>query len=512
MNRWVYRIIIIAVFLAVNFFIIRGIGSILAFVKSGADREQVMAKVLKVNDYYKPVFTWRNLENPGREFLEKNQKEVQRDYADSWYVKNLNFSVNSKKGIADFYTDSSRVNIYRNIDLNKKNNITVHGTTLNHAIDVNFYSADGKLVSFDDNNVTEVYKVYQKDSLIARSTTTSNYKVVMLLEDGFWRIRHMVREQANEVVVSSKDTVVEDLVTREEKKLLYRNKPFYIKGINYYPKDSPWEMFGPKFKDSIIEQDFRKVADLGFNTVRIFVNFTDFGKENVKPEYLEQLRTTLNIAEKQDLKVIVTLFDFFGQYDIINWSITEQHLKGIVAPFKTHKAILAWDVKNEADLDMNVHSVEQVQHWLEFALERIRFYDPNHLVTIGWLHPHPYFIENGTTDFLTFHFYEKTTRFPVVYPKLLKESNKPVVLGEFGLHTWKKAFFGNSEKAQAEHFQYIFKYLEEGEKHFIAWTLYDFPELPKEVFGSLPWRTLPQKNMGILDKNGKPKKVLEVFP
>ena len=68
------------VFVVANFFILRGIGSVLAFIKSGADREQMMAKVLKVNDYYKPVFSWKNIENPGREFIAKNQGEVQRDY------------------------------------------------------------------------------------------------------------------------------------------------------------------------------------------------------------------------------------------------------------------------------------------------------------------------------------------------------------------------------------------------------------------------------------------------
>ena len=56
-SRLLYRIIILGVFIVANFFILRGIGSVLAFVKSGADREQMMAKVLKVNDYYKPVFS-----------------------------------------------------------------------------------------------------------------------------------------------------------------------------------------------------------------------------------------------------------------------------------------------------------------------------------------------------------------------------------------------------------------------------------------------------------------------
>ncbi|GGG51565.1 hypothetical protein GCM10011414_21450 [Croceivirga lutea] len=510
-NRTVYRVGVIAVFVIANLFILRGISSVIAFVKSGADREQMMAKVLKVNDYYKPVFNWVNLDNPGREFIAKNQGEVQRDYSDSWYVKNLSQSVNTKKGIADFFTDSSRVNLFKIIDFNKENNLTVHGTTLNHNIDINFFSADGKLVAFDDKNVHEIYKIYQNDSLITQQDVYSNYKIVMLLEDGFWRIRHMVRNDTTLIDKQRIKTVEENIVQRKGKQLLLNHKPFYIRGINYYPKDTPWEMYGDKFNDTIIAQDFRLLDSLGFNTARVFVNFNDFGKEEVDAKMVNQLKQTLDLAQQNNLKLVVTLFDFFGNYDIINWTLTEQHLKGVVAPFKEHPAILAWDIKNEADLDMQVHSEEQLTSWLNFAIQRLQFYDPNHLSTIGWLHPHPHFAESSTTDVFTFHFYEDVNRFNRTYEKWSSFSDKPVVVGEFGLHSYKKLIFGNSEEEQLEHYKTILDKIDAGEKHFIAWTLYDFPELPKKVFGVLPWKTLPQKNMGLFTTEGKPKLVLKAF-
>lgn len=510
-SRLFYRIVILTVFLVANMFLLRGIGSLLAFVKSGADREQMMAKVLKVNDYYKPVFTWNNLENPGREFIEKNQGEVQRDYTDSWYVKNLNQSVNTTKGIADFYTDSSRVNLFRAIEFNKKNNLKVHGTTLSHNIDVNFFSADGKLVAFDDKNVHEIYRIFQNDSLVRQQEVFSDYKIVMLLEDGFWRIRHMVRTNSKDTATAPKATKFEGFVQRKGKQLLLNGKPFFIRGVNYYPKESPWAMFGDKFNDTIINQDFRKIDSLGFNTARIFVNFQDFGKEEVNHKMVEQLKRTLDLADKHHLKLIITLFDFFGKYDIINWTLTEQHLKGVVKPLKDHKAILAWDIKNEVDLDMQVHSEGQVTSWLDFALKRLKYYAPNHLSTIGWLHPHPHFAKKSSTDMLTFHYYEDVEGFEKAYDEWAVHTDKPLVLGEFGIHSWEKAFLGNSQEKQKEHYQLIMDKLEKEEKHFIAWTLYDFPDLPKEIFGILPWHTLPQKNMGLLDVDGNPKMVMEVF-
>lgn len=510
-SRLFYRIVILAVFLVANLFLVRGIGSLLAFIKSGADREQMMAKVLKINDYYKPVFTWHNLENPGRDFIEKNQGEVQRDYADSWYVKNLNLSANTTKGFADFYTDSSRVNLFRTIELNKKNNIKVHGTTLSHNIDINFFSADGKLVAFDDKNVHEIYRIFQNDSLVRQQEVFSDYKIVMLLEDGFWRIRHMVRNNSKDSTAAIVTKPKAGFVQRDGKQLSLNGQPFFIRGINYYPKESPWAMFGNKFNDTIINQDFRKIDSLGFNTARIFVNYNDFGKEEVKSKMVEQLKRTLDLAEKHNLKLIVTLFDFFGKYDIINWTLTEQHLIGIVKPLQEHRAILAWDIKNEADLDMQVHSEGQVTSWLDFTLKRLKYYAPNQLSTIGWLHPHPHFAKKSSTDMFTFHFYEELGGFEKAYDEWAAHTDKPLVVGEFGIHSWGKAFLGNSQEKQKEHYQVMMDKIESNEKHFIAWTLYDFPDLPKEVFGIFPWHTLPQKNMGLLDVDGKPKLVMEVF-
>ena len=92
----------------------------------------------------------------------------------------------------------------------------------------------------------------------------------------------------------------------------------------------------------------------------------------------------LDIAQRSGLKVIVTLFDFYGDYSVHNWTLTHRHAEQIITPFKTHKAILAWDIKNEPNLDFENRSKENVLAWLREMVEQIRRFDPNHLVTIGW--------------------------------------------------------------------------------------------------------------------------------
>ena len=77
--------------------------------------------------------------------------------------------------------------------------------------------------------------------LIFETTEKSTYKIILLLEDGFWRIRHMVK-------VSTEN------YQKENAKVASSN--LNIRGINYYPKDTPWDMFGGAFSKN---HDFKRL-------------------------------------------------------------------------------------------------------------------------------------------------------------------------------------------------------------------------------------------------------------
>ena len=62
-------------------------------------------------------------------------------------------------------------------------------------------------------------------------------------------------------------------------------------------------MYGKHFDVGIISDDFKIIKDAGLNTIRIFVPYEDFGKANVISKKLDKLKTVLDIAHKQDLKV-----------------------------------------------------------------------------------------------------------------------------------------------------------------------------------------------------------------
>jgi endo-1,4-beta-mannosidase len=285
-----------------------------------------------------------------------------------------------------------------------------------------------------------------------------------------------------------------------------------LKGINYYPQATPWNMFGDQFDIEIIKKDFAIISDAGLNSIRIFVPYEDFGKANVQIDKLEKLQQVLDAAETQKLKVVVTLFDFYGDYKILDWTLTQRHAETMVTKFKNHKAILAWDIKNEPNLDFESRGKQNVLGWLEQMISLVKSIDETNLVTIGWSNTESAHLLQDKLDFVSFHYYDAAADFTQQYSNLKsKITNKPIVLGEFGQSSyggfWRP--FAGSENKQAEYYQEMQKMLKAENISYLAWTLYDFEDVPSKVVGKRPWNTNPQKKFGIIDKDGKKKKAFE---
>lgn len=505
LNKNLYRILIIGTFIAINALIVFGISEVLSYFKTGADRTTMLHLEVKNEDVYLPKITWGNLENPGRPIEEQTLQEIQEDYLDSWYVRNVAYKTNNPFGIKDFYTDSARVNIFKHIDFNKKYNITTENTTLEHHPEIAFYSLDGQLVTFTDKNVKEYERVLHKEKLITENITTSDYRVMMLLEDGFWRVRHLVKNS-----VRYKDSILKKNTFLKIKGAdIYEGDTiFKIKGINYYPQKNPWDIFGDRFDTTIIDNDFKRIAKTGLNTIRIFIQYDDFGKAAVKDDKLKKLKTLLDKAKSNKLKVIVTLFDFYGDYSVLDWTLTHRHVEKIVTAVKDHTAILAWDLKNEPDLDFDSRGQENVVAWLKEIAWQIRSLDSNHLITIGFFNPEAATLLKDEVDFISYHFYGTPTAFKELYTTLKKTApDKPLVLQEFGMSSYRGFWnpLGYSKKNQATYHQKMQEIFKKNDVQFVSWTLYDFKEVPKEVIGSLPWRKNKQKHFGFIDKNGREK-------
>ena len=503
-NRRIYRSLIIISFIGVIILILFGISQVLSYLNTGADRTSMLHMTLHKEQVYLPKLKWEDTLNPGRPMEKQTLLDIEQDYLNAWYIRNTAYLTNKEEGIEDYYTKSARQHIAKTLMFNKENKIAIHGTTTSHNIALDFYSADGQLAVLTDTNVKEYQRVYREDKLLLETNLRSDYQVMLMLEDGFWRIRHIVKE-TNHLL----DTILQSkgLAKVIDDKLYVEDQEYQIKGINYYPQKTPWDMFGDNFDNDVIANDFDIITNAGLNTIRIFVPYEVFGKAKVKPEKLEKLRKVLDNAEAKKLKVVVTLFDFYGDYSVLDWTVTHRHAEQIVSAFKDHKAILAWDIKNEPNLDFTTRGKENVVAWLREMAFQIKQYDPNHLITIGWSDVESAGLLQDMVDIVSFHYYLDMDTFSEAYQMLHTKIKKPMVLQEFGLSSSRGFWnpFGPSEKEQANYYEQFQEINQQQNMHYLSWTLYDFNEVPSSVVGKLPWRKHKQKYFGFIDRNGNKK-------
>ena len=493
LNKNIMRTILIASYIMLIALIVSGVSAIFSYLNTGADRSTMLHTEIKKVEQYLPKLNWEPLQNEGRPMDKENLNALQNDYLDAWYVKQIAYKTNKIAGIKDYYTDSARENLYAFIELNKAEDISIEATTLKHNPTLEFFSEDGQLAVITDRNVVEYKRVFKAKELVLETTEISNYKMVFLLEDGFWRIRHLVKEDTEIYNTKSKIVSVDSL---------------YIKGINYYPQANPWDMFGDAFSTDTISKDFKIIKNAGLNSVRLFVQYEDFGKAEVNPEKIEKLKQTLDLAEAHNLKVVLTLFDFYGDYNVMSWTLNQRHAETIVKAVKNHNALLAWDIKNEPNLDFDSRGKDNVIAWLENMIDLVKSIDDSHPVTIGWSNTQSASILKDKVDFVSFHYYEALEKLDEAIKSMEKEiSNKPIVLQEFGISSysgfWKP--FGSSEEDQGNYHKKIQEIIADNDLQFMSWTLYDFTKIPKEVVGRLPWRKNTQKHFGFIDKNGAKK-------
>jgi hypothetical protein len=492
-NKIIIRSVLMGMYLVIISILLFLTSSLYSFLNTGADRSKMLHTEIKKIEQYLPKINWASDGNEGRTISEQKINEVLNDYLDAWYVKQIAYKTNNQGGVADYYTKNARKNIYSILKYNKEKKTTINATTLTHNLDILFFSEDGQLIVLKDRNVLQYKKVFKAGKLMLESSEVSTYSVVLLLEDGFWRIRHMVKENSEKFKNTSKKTAI-----------AYSD----IKGINYYPQATPWDMYGPNFDIDIINNDFKIIKNAGLNSIRIFVPYLDFGKANVHPEKLKKLENILDAAATQNLKVVVTLFDFYGNYEVLDWTLNHRHAEIIVEKFKNHEAILAWDVKNEPNLDFNSRGKETVIAWLDHMIVLIKSIDKKHPVTIGWSNTESAVILKEKVDVVSFHYYEDVANFESEYLELKeKVQNKPLILQEFGLSSyggfWRP--FVSSEKKQANYYKEIQQVLTKNAVPFMSWTLYDYDVIPNQVLGTLPWRTNPQKKFGFLSNVGAEK-------
>ncbi|NTW00744.1 MAG: cellulase family glycosylhydrolase [Oscillochloris sp.] len=506
MGKTQLKLIIWAVLLSISMalasLVVGAIANLLAYFERGAEPATVLNIVPNRPPELNVALAWEADDaDTGRVIASYTRSQVEATYVRSWLQWNLSYLKGEPHGLKTYFTGPALAEVSAAVQRAHADGLSVEQVDTTHNLQLHFYSADGAVISFTDHN-TLVAQVIRDSSgtILTAVETRADYDVVMLLEDGLWHVRHWVRRTAAEPRTA--------LPAFTGLSLRIGTAPYHIAGMNYYPQNTPWDTFWPQYNAAVIDRDLSRMKGLGLNTIRIFVPYEQFGGPNVDKELISRLEDLLDRAEAQGLKVIVTLFDFRADYSLLHWPDADRHLETLLTHFREHPAILAWDLKNEPDLDDDAAGSQSVDAWLSHLITLARSYDPDHFLTIGWSNSIAAQRLADQVDIVQFHYYAPVGVFASSYAELRAAvPHKPLLLGEFGLPTWNSVFpHGHTEAEQADYYAALLAALRASDASgYVAWTLYDFTNVPATVAGRWPWQTGPQRHLGVLRANGEEK-------
>jgi len=297
-------------------------------------------------------------------------------------------------------------------------------------------------------------------------------------------------------------------VTAMENQLMWQGEPFTITGVNYYPRHAPWHRFIDEVDLVKMTEEFDLIQQAGFNTVRVFLRYQSLF--TCQPEAaipneaaFAKIDTLFQLATERQLKLIVTLNDlpdlvFRPLYT--DWAHYDNQTRYIVRRYRHETAILAWDLRNEGDIDYGAQTPDKTQAtqedvmvWLAHISDMVRAEDPHHLLTAGWwgnpLITEPY------VDLLSFHHWTTGVALQQRIDEYQAITDKPLLLQEVGYTSWSATPPDVAqETAQAQQLAEAITVTESANiSGWVVWTAFDFvpppgaPTVTEHFFGL--WRT-----------------------
>lgn len=258
---------------------------------------------------------------------------------------------------------------------------------------------------------------------------------------------------------------------------------FLVRGVNYYPARYPWRRFFT-MDMSKVRRELDLLSETGFNTLRVFLWYVPLFQceaNGAVPEHPAFLAfdSFIHAAAERGFRLIVTLHD---EPDLIDYPLytnpphTRAQTEYIVRRYRYEPAILAWDIRNEGDIEYGSRDVfgggffrDDVLNWLAEMSFVIREAAPNHLLTAGWM---TYAEDTAPfVDFISFHHWWDAADLRRRITTLRRETDKPILLQEVGYSSQVFGLDGQRDSLG----QALTTAEDEQLLGWMVWAAFDFP-------------------------------------
>ncbi len=256
-------------------------------------------------------------------------------------------------------------------------------------------------------------------------------------------------------------------------------EPFPIYGINYYPRDYPYERFLVEMQVSSVEFELNLMRDVGINTLRIFLHHDDlFTCAGTVPriDRFARLDEFIHAAVTTGFRLILVLnqdVDVLALYN--NISRSQYQAAFIAGRYTAEPGIIAYDLRERGDIDALTFrelTPNDILVWLSEVAQVVRAAAPNQYITASW--------DNAAeqtasiVDFVSFQNFEPIDSLREEIAILTANTDKPILLAAIGYST-----FDYDELGQRQaYFQAFEAVAQNNLAGWVVWTGFDYP-LPK---------------------------------
>lgn len=289
-------------------------------------------------------------------------------------------------------------------------------------------------------------------------------------------------------------------VARQSAEIVAKLEPLSVRGVNYYPRETPWGGMWTKTTAETFGKDMALAASLGCNTVRTFVQFGPQLEQagllekdgSATPAYLDKIESLLAAAWQRGIRLILCL-EFDQQWLDARW---QNGMKTVVAAHHDDGRVLMWDLMNEPDDEPKW--TDATRAYLKADPALIEQVAPHHLTTIGFAYRADRLKEVGLPQVLQYHEYAGKDVFFKEGPSRVLSTfrnqrnvggERPLIIGEFGMSTARDDRYGASpdlrdkmsastgtEAEQAKLYEIVLAGAEQGQAAgALAWCLHDYP-------------------------------------
>ncbi|GAB4550277.1 MAG: hypothetical protein OHK0023_15950 [Anaerolineae bacterium] len=294
--------------------------------------------------------------------------------------------------------------------------------------------------------------------------------------------------------------------------------PYLVRGVNYYPSNAPWRRFLTASDLTQVARELDLIADLGLNTIRIFLWYEAlFECEGDGPvpraEAFARLDGVIRLAAARNLRVLMTLNDLPDLLVRPLYTypeISNAQTRYLLNRYKDEAAILAWDVRNEGDIDYirGYARSRDVLAWLRQIVPIVRETAPKHLVTAGWNEGSQ--VTADMVDFISFHHWRTPENLRARIATMRAATSKPILLQEVGYPA--RQIYPESTANAAARLKAALDVAESQKLlGWLVWTAFDYPTSATCIPPACPSADNAEHHFGLWTVNYQRKAMAEML-